>query len=137
VEAVVKEPEVNGRAEAVASAEILEEARARVEAYLRAWKLPDSVREEVAATAMARAETGLQEEAECEPLRLAIEEAERAARARMDDLAKALPPLVPQREPETHPMTMETSLTRLPSLRIIAGWFALIALIVLIFILTR
>jgi hypothetical protein len=68
---------------------------------------------------------------------LAIEEAERAARARMDDLATASPPLVPQREPETHPMTMETSLTRLPSLRIIAGWFALVALIVSIFIFTR
>jgi hypothetical protein len=34
-------------------------------------------------------------------------------------------------------MVMQTSLTRLPSFRIIAGWFVLIALLVLAFILTR
>lgn len=43
----------------------------------------------------------------------------------------------PQRAPETHPMVMETSLTRLPSFRIVAGWFLLIALLALAFILTR
>jgi hypothetical protein len=43
----------------------------------------------------------------------------------------------PERPPQTHPMTMQTSLSRLPSFRMIAGWFVLIALIVLAFIFTR
>jgi len=131
VETVVEQNrvEVDGR--------VAEEARARVEAYLRAWKLPDSVREEVVAMAIACVEERLERDAECEQLRVAIEEAEKAARARTDKLVGAVPPLVPKREPETHPMTMETSLTRLPSFRILAGWFLLIALIVLAFIFTR
>ena len=116
---------------------VAEEARARVEAYLRAWKLPDSVREEVVAMAIACVEERLERDAECEQLRVAIEDAEKVARARTDKLMRAVPPLVPQREPETQPMTMETSLTRLPSFRILAGWFLLIALIVLAFIFTR
>jgi hypothetical protein len=42
-----------------------------------------------------------------------------------------------QRPPETQPMVMQTSLTRLPSFRMIGGWFVLVALIVLAFIFTR
>jgi len=117
--------------------EVAAEARARVEAYLRAWKLPDAMREEIVATALGGAEERLRGYPNCEHLRAMIEEVEKAARSRMDESTQAIPPLVPQREPETHPMTMETSLTRLPSFRIIAGWFLLIALIVLAFIFTR
>ena len=69
-------------------------------------------------------------------MRAAIEEAEKEARGRFEEMG-ALPPLVPQRPPETRPMTMETSLNHLPSFRMIAGWFVIIALIVLAFIFTR
>ena len=111
----------------------VEEARERVDAYLRAWRLPDAVREEVAAAVMASIEARFDRDSQKE-IRVAIEESENALRSR---LANEIPPLTPNRAPETHPMTMETSLTRLPSFRIIAGWFLLIALIVLAFILTR
>ena len=136
METVVEHPEVDRQAESAVAAKDLEEARARVEAYLRAWKLPDAAREEVAAMALSCVEERLRGDSDCEHLRVAIEEAEKRARAVMGEL-QAMPPLIPQREPETHPMTMETSLTRLPSFRIIAGWFLLIALIVLAFIFTR
>jgi hypothetical protein len=111
----------------------VEEARERVDAYLRAWRLPDAVREEVAAAAMASIEARFDGDPQ-KDIRVAIQEAENALRSQ---LANEIPPLTPNRAPETHPMTMETSLTRLPSFRIIAGWFLLIALIVLAFILTR
>jgi hypothetical protein len=45
--------------------------------------------------------------------------------------------LHPQRPLETHPMTMKTSLSRLPSFRLIAGWAAVVILLVLIFIFTH
>jgi hypothetical protein len=45
--------------------------------------------------------------------------------------------LAPARLPETPAMTMQTSLSRLPSIRIIAGWLFLIALLFLAFILTH
>lgn len=137
METVVEQLEVTEQAGSAPAGKNLDEARTRVKAYLRAWKLPDSVREEVAAMALGCAEGRLREDSECEHLRAVIDEAEKAARARMGELMHEIPPLVPQREPETHPMTMETSLTRLPSFRIIAGWFMLTALIVLAFIFTR
>ena len=42
-----------------------------------------------------------------------------------------------RRPPETHPMTMETSLSHLPSLRMIGGWVLIIAALILAFIFTR
>lgn len=44
---------------------------------------------------------------------------------------------VPARPPETRPMTMQTSLSRLPSIRLIAGWIVLVALLFLVFVLTH
>ena len=117
----------------IARREDLEEAAARVDAYLRAWRLPDDVREEISATALERAQQNGRGE---DLVRNAIEEAENEARGRAERMG-LFPPLVPQRAPETHPMTMETSLNHLPSFRMIAGWFVIIALIVLTFIFTR
>jgi hypothetical protein len=45
--------------------------------------------------------------------------------------------LEPSRQPETELTTMETSLSRLPSLRIIAGWFLLIAGLIAAFVMTH
>jgi hypothetical protein len=45
--------------------------------------------------------------------------------------------LKPARHPETRAITMQTSLSRLPSIRIIAGWLLLIALLFLAFVLTH
>jgi hypothetical protein len=111
----------------------MEEAGARVDAYLRAWRLSDDLREDISARALERAQHN---EGDGELIRVAIEEAGKEARERFEKIGE-LPPLVPQRAPETHPMTMETSLNHLPSFRMIAGWFVIIALIVLAFIFTR
>jgi hypothetical protein len=43
----------------------------------------------------------------------------------------------PSRPPETLPMTMKTSLSRLPSIHLIAGWVILIGLLFLAFALTH
>ena len=122
------------------SARELPEARAKVQAYLRAWRLPDAEIEELAAMLMGCLEQRSREE-DMVLERAAIEEAERMLRARFDEiLSSTLPPassLTTQRPPETRPMTMETSLSRLPSFRIIAGWFVIIALLALAFIFTR
>ena len=159
------------------------ETRARAEAYLRAWKLPPPMIDEIL-TNMDCAETATLGQQESNPGRTACEQAERILRARLTeclgngftpneanisvaervamlwaglpekwqkniDDARGLSAAYsqgertlkltqePQRAPETQPMTMETSLTRLPSFRIVAGWFALIALIILAFIFTR
>jgi hypothetical protein len=45
--------------------------------------------------------------------------------------------LSPSRPPETRAITMQTSLSRLPSIRIIAGWLLLIALLFVAFLLTH
>ena len=156
----------------------LREARRRVDEYLRAWRLPESVREELGEMAVTCAE------GEADFSRAVIAQADRLLHARLNEmlgnalaaeeqgitveeraamlwgglpemwrkegadpvalsaassrgaLAAALSQHT-QRAPETRPMTMETSLTRLPSLRMIAGWFLIIALIVLAFIYTR
>jgi hypothetical protein len=50
------------------------------------------------------------------------------------DLDKAL---CPQRPPETMLHTMETSLSRLPSFRIVAGWIVLIVGLFLAFVFTH
>src|SRR5688572_14388448 len=44
---------------------------------------------------------------------------------------------VPSRPPETRAIAMQTSLSRLPSIRLIAGWFLLIGLLFLAFFLTH
>ncbi len=44
---------------------------------------------------------------------------------------------VPARPSETRPMRMQTSLSRLPSIRLIGGWIVLIALLFLVFLLTH
>ncbi len=43
----------------------------------------------------------------------------------------------PVRPPETRAMKMQTSLSRLPSIRLIGGWIGLIALLFLLFVLTH
>jgi len=43
----------------------------------------------------------------------------------------------PSRPPETRPMKMQTSLSRLPSIRLIGGWIVLIGLLFLAFVLTH
>ena len=44
---------------------------------------------------------------------------------------------VPARQPETRPMTMQTSLSRLPSIQLIGGWIILIAVLFLVFVVTH
>jgi hypothetical protein len=44
---------------------------------------------------------------------------------------------IPVRPPETRPMTMQTSLSRLPSIRLIGGWIFLVVLLFVLFILTH
>jgi hypothetical protein len=159
-------------------AKALEEARRQLDAYLRAWRLPDSVSDELADMAMACAE------GEPDLSRAVITHADRLLHTRLNEMLgnalateeqgisvdqraamlwAGLPELWrkegadpialstayargavaaklsqhTQRPPETHPMTMETSLSHLPSLRMIGGWFLIIAAIVLAFIFTR
>lgn len=166
--------QIDARRDAKAS----DEARQKVDAYLRAWRLPDPVREELVDAAVICAE------GEADLSRAVISHADRLLHARLNELLgntlaseeqgisvqersamlwAGLPerwrqegtdPLAlsaaysrgalasslsqhTQRPPETHPMTMETSLSHLPSLRMIGGWFLIIALIVLAFIFTR
>jgi hypothetical protein len=45
--------------------------------------------------------------------------------------------LTPSRPPESRAITMQTSLSRLPSFRLIAGWFLLIGLLLVLFLLTH
>ena len=45
--------------------------------------------------------------------------------------------LLPSRPPETRAFSMQTSLSRLPSMRLIAGWFLLVAALGLAFFLTH
>jgi hypothetical protein len=122
------------------SARELREARGKVEAYLRAWRLPEGEIDELATLVMTCVERRWRDE-DVELERAAIEEAERMLRGRFDEMLSSMLPttssLTTQRPPETRPMTMETSLSRLPSFRMIAGWFVIIALIVLAFIFTR
>lgn len=160
----------------------LDEARAKVDAYLRAWKLPEAARRELLDMAMMCAEA--RPENQGDAARVAIEEAERLLRGKLNemlgnaltgagdgvteqerlamlwaglpdrwrdpsadtaalsrDYAKgALAATLaqqPQRPPQTHPTVMQTSLSRLPSFRMVAGWGLLIVLIVLAFIFTR
>jgi hypothetical protein len=163
------------------AAKELEQARVRVDAYLRAWNLPEALREELAVVTMASVENRLAENPELDPLRGAIDDVERFLHARLNEaLGNALTPaeqgicesdrlamfvggvvekwsrgdpqsaisnthteatarlaLQPQRPAETSPQSMHTSLSRLPSLRMIGGWFLLIVVIVLAFIFTR
>jgi hypothetical protein len=162
----------------VREARAVEEARRKVDAYLRAWRLPEGVREELAEMAVTCAE------GEADISRAAIAHADRLLHGRLNEmlgnalaaeeqgisvqeraamlwgglpelwrkggvdtvalsaaysrgaLAAALSQHT-QRPPETYPMTMETSLSRLPSLRMVGGWFLIIAAVVLIFIFTR
>jgi hypothetical protein len=132
VEAVVEQNRVE--IEAGAAAKELEHARARLDAYLRACRFPDAAREQLASEIMMGIEDRFESDPHAEANSIAMDEAFKAVRSR---LAGEIPPLTPNRAPETHPMTMETSLTRLPSFRIVAGWFLLVVLIVFAFILTR
>jgi hypothetical protein len=159
-------------------ARAVEETRRKVAAYLRAWGLPDQLREELADMAMTCAE------GEADVARAAIAQADRLLHARLNEMLGnalaaeeqgiaveeraamlwgGLPELWrkegvdtvallaaysrgavaaalsqhTQRPPETYPMTMETSLSRLPSLRMVGGWFLIITALVLAFIFTR
>lgn len=163
-----------------------EEARAKAEAYLRAWKLPAGIVEELTTAALDCARSQCECDSKIDPMCAALEDARSLLRDRLNEmhgnalrgekeeegishhqcaailwsglpeqwagegtnaskLAEAytrgeratVQSLQPQRPPITRPMVMQTSLTRLPSFRIIAGWFVLIALLVLAFILTR
>jgi hypothetical protein len=118
----------------------LREAEGKLQAYLRAWRLPEGEVGELSAMVMACVERRWRDE-DVELERAVIEEADRLLRGRFDEmLSEALPAaneMATQRAPETRPMTMETSLSRLPSFRMIAGWFVIITLIVLAFIFTR
>lgn len=139
MEAVVEQNpgKIDARRPGESASPSFDEARARLNEYLRAWRLPDAPREEIARDVIAAIEGCVDRGEELDAVAIAIEEAEKAARARVDELGAKLPPLVPDRALETQPMTMETSLERLPSFRMIAGWFMLIVLIVLTFIFTR
>jgi hypothetical protein len=168
------------------SAREWEEAREKVEAYLRAWKLPGAIVEELTTAALDCARSQCECDSKIDPMCAALDDARNLLRARLNEMhgnalggekeeegmshqqcaailwsglpeqwagegsgasklaeaytrgaRAAVQSLQPQRPPITRPMVMQTSLTRLPSFRIIAGWFVLIALLVLAFILTR
>ncbi|HUS36234.1 MAG TPA: hypothetical protein VM680_12855, partial [Verrucomicrobiae bacterium] len=146
--------------------------------YLRAWGLPNQMREEIADSVMTCVE------GEPDISRAVIAHADRLLHARLNEMLGGalvaeeqgisveeraamlwggLPELWrkegidpaalsaaylrgarasnlsqhTQRPPETQPMTMETSLSHLPSLRMIGGWVVIIVVIVLAFIFTR
>jgi hypothetical protein len=112
----------------------------KVELYLRAWRLPETMRAALLEEVMDRVRMG----AFVDPEREAIEFSERMIRSRQDELkievfagSEFQSALEPQRPSETHLTTMETSLSRLPSFRMIAGWFLLVTLLVLAFIFTH
>jgi hypothetical protein len=161
-----------------------DEARLRLECYLRAWRLPRERRRELSEKILGSVRARLADESATEILPAVIAEADKLLAARLRDIAMSssdagdnkigvedrvkllfagLPETWeadgsdlridqvayarataavqtahnPQRAPETHPMKMRTSLTRLPSLRMIAGWFLLITLLFLAFIVTH
>jgi hypothetical protein len=183
VEAVVEQNRIEVEPP-VPQTSAVNEALRKVEAYIRAWRLPDEMAQEVVTSSVVRAAALLTNDGSADPTRTAIAEAEKVLRerlnkmlggalgedaneisveeraallwARLPDLwardandaaalaaaySKGLSAMKlaqqPQRLPQTHPMVMQTSLTRLPSFRIVAGWFALVVLIILAFIFTR
>jgi hypothetical protein len=115
-----------------------QEARPRVEDYLRAWRLADGERETILCETMRCFRQRVAVDVDLEPTRAAIEEAERLLGDRLNlFLAELRPALEPRRVPETYRTTMQTSLSHLPSFRLIAGWFALIAGLFAAFLLTH
>ena len=184
VEALAENREIDlGRAEADGSRGT-KESRARVAAYLRIWKMPQSVADELIEIAVSAAYGRIRSDPDASIEQTIMEETERLLGQHLREMfgngshlneteptehdrlailwgglaekwrSKPLEPAQfldeyasglnatrltqqPQRLAETQPMVMQTSLQRLPSFRMVGGWFALIALLVLAFIFTR
>jgi hypothetical protein len=147
-----------------------EEALARVQAYLSAWRMGDAEARDCAREIVRLVRR--QPVARGSEIEVAIKEADRFLNGRFEkvgaenieqrlllggtvnqtfdfrnheqithilregalNLARAR---TPARPPETLPMTMKTSLSRLPSIRLIGGWVVLIALLFLAFVVTH
>lgn len=140
MESVVEQngPTVSAGVETEVFARAWNQARPRVEAYLRAWRLDEGRSEELLCETMRRFQKRLETEPDSEPIRTAIEEADKLLHDQLKlFLAEIRPVLVPRREPETYRTTMQTSLSHLPSFRLIAGWFALIGGLLAAFLLTH
>ena len=158
-----------------------EQLQARVQSYLRVWRIPALVQRELIPEIMRSVELTLGRESSACAHRVTIESAETilksrlnqwvggldvtdrgiAASDRMSMLCSSLPEKLGRcdsnelsrsfsegavgaarvrqsnRSPETHLTTMQTSLSRLPSFRMVGGWFLMIVGTVLIFILTH
>ena len=69
--------------------------------------------------------------------RLPLEDRVQAVGAMRQGLLNSKAARTVTRPPETRAMRMQTSLSRLPSTRIIAGWFLLAALLFVVFLLTH
>ncbi len=150
----------------VSQAETWEEVQVRIEAYLRAWRFPYNFENlaEILRTAKERAkkesasrmEIAIEETDEFIGSRLretivgSTDGAERRLCLFVAGENAFTNPTVyreakekirlafhPQRPLETHPMTMRTTLSHLPSFRLIAGWCAFVILLVLVFIFTH
>jgi hypothetical protein len=120
----------------VSRGESWDEVRLKLEAYLQAWFFsyrPEEV-SEILARVRERASGAGRSRTE-----LAIDEADKLITQRRQRISPDLPKLAlhPQRPLETQPMKMRTTLSRLPSIRLIAGWCAFIFLLVVIFIFTH
>ena len=182
VEAVAEQRELETASEEHSLTGEIEHERKRLAGYFRVWRIPDSIAEEMIASALSSAARRTHHEPSTPLSVLALEEADQllcqrfrsfnpnslsnnrisheerlailwsgqgekfaASESRSFDCEQAFDAGCkaaklahePQRMPETNPMVMETSLTQLPSFRMISGWFALITLIVLAFIFTR
>lgn len=115
-----------------------DEARQRLESYLRAWPLSEERREDLRAEIVEAFQRQLAENPSGDPTRIAIEEAAKIVESDRGSRIGALKScLEPERPIETPISSMQTSLSRLPSLRILAGWLVLIVLLILTFKVTH
>jgi hypothetical protein len=133
-----------------------EAVRSRAASYLRAWSLPELSEEELLNEAMLAAHCHVIRDGGNEPIRAAIDEIDRRIRGVSgisETVEVEIPPLnrlgmlcgaedvdralATRRERLTHVNKMQTSLSRLPSFRIVAGWFTIIVLLFLIFVFTH
>jgi hypothetical protein len=114
-----------------------EEILFKIECYLAAWGVADS-QGQIVSELLGVIEARVDAEPQTNPFSIAIEEAERFIHDHCRDARAALGfPLHTERPLETNPMKMQTSLSRIPSFRLIAGWCLFVIIFVLVFLFTH
>jgi hypothetical protein len=114
------------------------EALSKLDCYLKAWRLSEEERNEMLNQVSQAVADRFGEVSEAESAREMIEEAEKLLEARRKSFGEEFQSWMEVRRPVETPISdMQTSLSRLPSIRMVAGWFLLIILLVLAFTFTH